>query len=214
MASRPPMTPSKSTFVIPPLPPATPVMLDKVAISTKLSTLEEQRELFLWKNPDVARTEVNEMMRDFKKYDIGNKGELDYGEVLRLLEQRGTVVTASELMGMINNMDHDHNGRITFLEWCCTYYMKSYDEMFVYVDEESRQLALDAAFKFSEEARKTEEEIERAKKQKELQAQLRAAALERESKLTGVAGMKAFFARAASEGAVNLAKTNEEQVSL
>lgn len=41
---------------------------------------------------------------------------------------------------------------------------------------------------FGEEAAKAELEIEKAQQQKELQAQLRAAALERESKLTGVAG--------------------------
>jgi hypothetical protein len=153
------------------------------------------------------------MLKDFKKFGTGHKGELEYGEVLRMLEMRGTVMTASELMGMVGNMDHDRNGRITFLEWCCTFYMRSYDEMFVYTDEESRQEALEAALKFSEEAITAEKEIERAKKQKELQAQLRAAALERESKLTGVAGMKAFFARAASEGCVNTSTTNEHQVS-
>jgi hypothetical protein len=130
---------------------------------------------------------------------------------MMLLEHRGTVMTATELMEWVGATDRDHNNRITFVEWCCAWFQKSYDELFTFVDEAARERAIEEAMIFGEEARRAEVEIERAQRQKELQAQLRAAALERESKLTGVAGMKAFFARQA-EGAVDTTKTNEQQI--
>jgi hypothetical protein len=126
---------------------------------------------------------------------------------MMLLEHRGTVKTAKELMEMCGDMDKDKNHRITFVEWCCAMFHKNYDELFNFVDEEARERAMEEAMRFGEEAKQAEEEIARANRQKELQAQLRAAALERESKLTGVAGMKAFFARK-----VEVTKTNEQQV--
>lgn len=92
-------------------------------------------------------------------------------------------MTAKELMDWVGATDRDHNNRITFVEWCCACFQKSYDELFTFVDEEARERAMEEAMRFGEEARKAEEEIERAQRQKELQAQLRAAALERESKL-------------------------------
>jgi hypothetical protein len=102
---------------------------------------------------------------------------------MRLLEHRGSVKTAKELMEMVGDMDRDKNLRVSFIEWCCAYYQKSYDELFNFVDEDARRLAVEAAMQFGEAARNAELEIEQAKKRKELQAQLRAAALERESKL-------------------------------
>jgi translation initiation factor RLI1 len=104
-----------------------------------------------------------------------------------LFEHRGTVKTAKELFEFIKDVDSDKNHRISFVEFCCAYYQKSYDELFTFVDEEQRQRALEEAMRLGEEAKKAEMEIERARKQKELQAQLRAAALERESKLVSFA---------------------------
>lgn len=121
--------------------------------------------------------------QDFKKHDLGNKGELDYHEAMMLLEHRGSVMTAKELVEWVGGIDRDHNHRITFVEWCCAFFKKSFDELFTFVDEDARQRAMEEAMKFGEEARAAEEEIARAQRQKELQAQLRAAALERESKL-------------------------------
>lgn len=123
------------------------------------------------------------ILQDFKRHDLGNKGELDYHEAMMLLEHRGSAMTAKELIDWVGATDRDHNNRITFVEWCCASFQKSYDELFTFVDEEARERAMEEAMRFGEEARKAEEEIERAQRQKELQAQLRAAALERESKL-------------------------------
>lgn len=121
--------------------------------------------------------------QDFTKFDGSNTGELDYHETMRLLEYRGTVKTAKELFDWVGSMDSDHNLRISFVELCCAYYSKSYDELFTFTDEDARQRALEEARHLAEEAKKAEAEIERARQQKEFQAQLRAAAIERESKL-------------------------------
>lgn len=102
---------------------------------------------------------------------------------MMLLEYRNTVKTATELRAMVADMDKDNNKRLSFLEWCCAHYGKSYDELDNFVDEEARERAMAEAMAAGEEAKRAEEEIERAKQQKELQASLRAAALERESKM-------------------------------
>lgn len=111
-----------------------------------------------------------------------------------LLERRGTVMTAKELMELVGEMDKDKNLHINFIELCCALYQKSFDELFSFVDEEARERAMEDARKFGEEAHQAEENIEKAKKAKELQAQLRAAALERESKLVSIAISAAFCA--------------------
>jgi len=195
----------------PPPPPTRQRRLSTAQICARLHTVEQQKELFLYKNQDVSREEINDMLKDFKKFDIGNKGEINYHEAMRLLEFRGSAKTAKELMNMVGDMDRDNNLHVTFIEWCCAYYQKSYDELFNFADEDARRLAVDAAMQYGEDARNAEIEIDQAKKRKELQAQLRATALERESKLTGVAGMKAFFARKV-EGAQDMTKTNEQQI--
>ncbi|RYG94732.1 hypothetical protein EON65_57035 [archaeon] len=117
---------------------------------------------------------------------MGAKGMLDYHETMMLLEHRGTVRTAKELMDLVGEMDKDKNLKVSFIELCCALFQKSYDDLFTFVDEEAHARAMEEARVFGEEARKAEEEIERARQAKELQAQLRAAALERESKLVCV----------------------------
>lgn len=130
---------------------------------------------------------------------------------MMLLEYRGVVKTGKEIMDLVKSMDQDGNHRINFLEFCCAFYEKSYDGMFIFVDEEARERAMEEVRNLAEEARRAQEQIELAKRQKELQAQIRAEAIERESKLSGVAGMRAFFARKV-EGATDTSKTNEQQI--
>lgn len=185
--------------------------IDRAAKFYANLTVEEQRELFLWKYRDVSRDAVTEMMKDFIKHDITHRGELDEHEAAMLLEHRGAAKTASELREMISSMDSDNNHRLSFVEWCCAYFEKSYEELNDFTDEDARQAALLAARTAGEEAKQAELAIEKAKQQKELQAQLRAAAIERESKLTGIEGMKAFFLRKA-ENTVDTSKTNEQQI--
>eukprot|EP01031_Cornospumella_fuschlensis_P018670 gene18670-22867_t len=105
--------------------------------ASRLKTYEEQREMFLWKYRDVKRTEVNELLHDFKKHDLGAKGVLDYHETMMLLEHRGTVRTAKELMDLVGEMDKDKNLKVSFIELCCALFQKSYDDLFTFVDEEA-----------------------------------------------------------------------------
>lgn len=117
--------------------------------------------------------------------DTKNLGEIEEFDVLYILERRGTAKTATELRQMIADMDKDHNHKISFLELCCAMFGKSYDDLNDFVDEDARKLALEAAMKASEAARAAEEEIEHSKRNMELAAQIRAAAIDRESRLVG-----------------------------
>jgi hypothetical protein len=148
--------------------------------TAKLHTLEEQRELFLWKFPEVSRVEVTAMLKDFRRYDMSKKNGLDYYELMLLMEYRGCVMSAMEIMGMVGNEYHDSHTRLSFVEWLCAYFMKDYQEMFVYVNDSGK---LEEAMKYSEEARRLEEEMKRDEEMREMRASIRAAALERESKL-------------------------------
>ena len=180
-------------------------------ITEHIETAEEQRELFLWKYKDISRDEVNKMYNQFKKLDVNNKGELDEHEAMMMFERRGSIKTARELRQLVMVMDQNSNHKLSLLEWLCAHFGKSFADLNDFVDQEARERALVEAMKAGEEAKKAEEEIQRAEAQKELQASLRAAALERESKLTGVAGMRAFFARQV-ESAGDSTKTNEQQI--
>ncbi len=100
-----------------------------------------------------------------------------------VMERRGSVKTAKQLMDIVGEMDHDKNLHVSFIELCCAVFHKSFDELFNFVDEDAHRKAMEEARKFGEDARMAEEEIKKAKMAQELQAQLRAAALERESKL-------------------------------
>jgi hypothetical protein len=105
---------------------------------------------------------------------------------MMFLEHRGNVKTATELRGMVSEMDKNNNHRMSFVEWCCAYYSKSYEELNNFVDEEAREIAMAEAMKAGEEAKAAEEEIAQANARKELQASLRAAAIEKESKLVSL----------------------------
>lgn len=100
-----------------------------------------------------------------------------------MFEKRGSVKTGTEIRSMVEAMDKNKNHSLSFVEWLCAYFEKDYDELNNFIDEEAREVALAEAMKAGEAARIAEEQIEKAKLDKELQAQLRAAAIERESKL-------------------------------
>lgn len=128
-----------------------------------------------------------------------------------LLEHRGMTMTASEIRRSIEEMDSDHNHMIAFVEWCCAYFHKSYEELNDFADEDARATALAAAMKAGEDAKKAEEAIIAAKLAAEEAARVRAEELEAESKLTGVAGMSAFFKRQA-ENTKDSTKSNEQTI--
>lgn len=103
-----------------------------------------------------------------------------------LLEHRGQVRTARELREAVGDMDKDHNHKLSFIEWLCFHFKKSFEDLNNFVDDEARTKAMEEAMKFGEEARLAEEEIQKAAELKELEAQIRAAQLEEESKLVSV----------------------------
>ena len=99
---------------------------------------------------------------------------------------------------------------VTFLR-CCAFFEKSYDDLNDFADEETRERALAAAREAADKAKKVEEEIQKAKEKEEEESRLRAEEIERESQLTGVAGMSAFFKRQA-ENAKDSTMTNEQKI--
>lgn len=182
------------------------------SVINKLESPAEQKELFLWKFPEVPREEVNSLLKDFIQKDSKHIGEIDEFSCLYILEHRGMTKTATELRQLVAEMDQDKNKLISFIELCCGIFQKPIGEINNFVDEEARTRAITAAMEASKLKRDAETEIARAKEAAELAAQIRAAAIERESKLTGVAGAAAFFSRKA-EATMDATKTNAEQIT-
>lgn len=171
--------------------------------SDRIETLDEQRELFLWKFRDITREEVSvlekvklvvslwlfgfsvlkNIQQQFRSFDTQNRGELDEQHAMRMFERRGSIKTAKELRQLVAAMDSNNNKKLSFVEWLCTHFGKSIEDLNDFVDEDARARAMEEAMRHGAEAKAIAEAIERAKQQKELQASLRAAAIERESKM-------------------------------
>lgn len=100
-----------------------------------------------------------------------------------MFEKRGSVKTATEIRSIVEAMDINKDHKLNFVEWCCAYFKKDFAELNNFVDETARESAIKEAMIFGAQAKQVEEEIEKARLNKEVQAQLRAAAIERESKL-------------------------------
>lgn len=83
-------------------------------------------------------------------------------------------------------MDKDHNHKLSFIEWLCAHFHKNFEDLNNFVDQAARDKAMEEAMKYGEEARAAEEEIQKAAELKEVEAQLRAAQLEEESKLVSL----------------------------
>jgi len=160
----------------------------------------------------VGRKTVTEELKEYKKHDLRSCGELDEHETMMFLEHRGTTKTATELRELIADIDKDHNHTVNFLEWCCFWFQKNYDDLNDFADEEARERAMAEARAAGLAAELAEAAIEEAKRAEEAAAEARAAELERESKLTGVAGAAAFFKRQA-EATQDTTMTNAERIT-
>ncbi len=158
--------------------------------------LDQQRELFLWKFKDVTREQIKEEFNAFVKHDIKKEGQLDEHEALMLLEHRDMAHTATELRTLLAQIDKDKDRHVNFLEWCCFFFKKDWDELNCFVDEEARAAALAEAMAAGLKAKAAEEAIAEAKRREEEKAAAHAKELEDEAKLTGVKGAAAFFKRA------------------
>jgi hypothetical protein len=156
-------------------------------MATKIgSTSEDQKELFLWRWKDVHRDELNERYKEFKRFDMNGDGELEENNAMRLLESRGETKTAAELRAMLAEMDKNNNHKLSFLEWCCALYNKSFDETNNFVNEDELAKAMDEIRIASERAAQVEAAIRKAKEDEEAAAARRAEELERESKLVDI----------------------------
>lgn len=171
----------------------------------------DQLEMFIWKFPDITRPEITTLLEEFLKFDHKGTGELEENEAMMLLEHRGETKTALELRDMVREMDKNQDHKLNFLEWACCRYAKSWEELHSFADEAARQAAMEQMSRARAAAEAAQAEIEAAKRREEEAAAKRAAELEAEAKLTGVAGMSAYFKRAA-EKTQDSTKTNEQRI--
>lgn len=173
--------------------------------------IDEQRELFCWKWSSVDRSAVLEQEKGFIEHNKTGTGELDEHEAATFFEDIGIVKTAVEIRETFGAMDADGNHLISFIEWCCAFFEKDFTELTNFTDEAAREAAMAEAKAAGEIAKKAEEEMRAAAEKKEKEAAERAKALEDESKLTGVAGMRAFFFRKV-ESAQDSTTSNKESI--
>lgn len=178
-----------------------------------LGSLDEQRELFIWRFKDISREQVTTEYKHFKKHDLKNCGNLDEHEALMLLEHRDMAHTATELRVLLSEIDKDKDRRVNFLEWCCFFFKKDWLELNNFVDEESRANAIAEAMAAGERAKLAEAAIAEAKRLQEEKAKKKAAELEEEAKLTGVKGAAAFFKRAGESATGESTLSNKERIT-
>lgn len=133
--------------------------------------------------PFFEKDDITEKLKEYKRFDLANNGELEENNAMRLLESRGETKTATELRAILNSIDFNNNHKLSFLEWCCYLYSKSYEETNNFVNEEAQALALLEIQKAKDAAAAVEAEIQRRKAEDEAAAAERAAELERESQL-------------------------------
>ena len=92
----------------------------------------EQAEYFLRQfaqHSDVGRKQVKGMLKDFVKYDKGKKGHLEEDEAMMMLESRGDPTSFVELRSKVRDIDLHKKRNLTFLEWCCAVFDKSWIEL-------------------------------------------------------------------------------------
>jgi hypothetical protein len=142
---------------------------------------------FRWKYRDIPRDAVGTVVQDFYLFDRDKKGSLTEAEALRLLEHNGLPKTAIELRELVP-CEADGTRKITFLDICCVFFEKSFDELNNFSDEASREIALKEARELEMVAIEAENQIKRAKLLEEEAARLRAEEIEKESLL-----VRAFF---------------------
>lgn len=128
---------------------------------------------------------------------------------MMLLEARGETRTFRELRALIVQMDCDRNHKLNFLEWCTCHYDKDWEVLHTFTDQAAFDRAMEAVKRAKIEQEAARKVIADAAIEEERKAAERAAELEAEAKLTGVAGAAAFFSRQI-EGASDATKTNEQ----
>jgi len=132
----------------------------------KYPTMDLQAEFFLLKfgkDDDIVRPEVLSLKDQFKKFAKPNKGELEEDEALRLLESRDQTKTFKEMRQMVADIDIDKNRKLSFLEWACAIYSKSWDKLHALTVDPQEVAKLEALAKAAAEEEKAKrDEVERA----------------------------------------------------
>jgi len=179
----------------------------------QIATPEDGREIFLFKYKDILRNDVDEHLKKFKSFNIGNnpQGMLSADETLMLFESRGEPKTVRELKSLFPDAEKDKTFRINFLEFLCVIYSKSYSDVTNFQDDEAREEYLNLARSAGESAEKLQKELEALKLEKEMEEKRLAEEIEAESKMTGVAAKGAFFRRQISNVA-DSTQTNEQLI--
>lgn len=155
----------------------------------------DQVEMFLFKFPDVQRSNIEQLLTEFLRFDKTKTGNLEMDQAMMLLEYRGETKTVKELKNMITGLDADSSGKLSFLEWCCGYYEKSWVDLHEFTDTKAYETAMEAVHAARNAQDLARKAMEDAKAREEEAARQRAEELEAESKLTGVSGAAAFFKR-------------------
>jgi hypothetical protein len=145
------------------------------------------------------------------KHDIKKAGCLDEHEAMMFLEHRNETKTALELRALMAEIDKNKDRKVNFLEWCCFYFNKSYEELNNFTDDEAREKAMKAAAEAAAMIKAAQEKIEAAKKKEEEDAAKEAAEIEAEKGMSGVKGAAAFFKRQGTN-AEKSAMGNKERV--
>jgi len=123
----------------------------------KYPTFDAQMEFFLLKfgqEDDIKRDEVTKLKNDFQKFAKPGACELEEDEAMRFLDSLNKTKTFKELRQMVADIDVDHNRKLSFLEWACAIYSKSWDKLHAQVID---QAAVQAAEREAEKKRQEQE---------------------------------------------------------
>ena len=91
-----------------------------------------QAEYFLRQfadHDDVTRAAVASMVKDFCRFDKGKKGYLEEDEAMMMLERRQDVTSFVDLRTKVRDIDLHQKHNLTFCEWCCAVFDKSWIEL-------------------------------------------------------------------------------------
>lgn len=157
------------------------------AVDTSADPTEpkDQLEMFLYKFPEVGREDLQTLLNQFIRFDRLRTNKLEEDAAMMLFEARGHVKTFVELREMAKAFDFDGDHTLSFLEMATGIFEKDWVELHNLGDRAEYEKAMRV--------------IKEAEAAREEAAAKRAAELESEAKLTGVAGMRAFFARQAEK---------------
>jgi hypothetical protein len=78
---------------------------------------------------DIEHKAFYQLLTQFKTFDKQKQGELEEDEAMHLLEKRGETKTFKELRAMVESIDLDRNRKLSFLEWACAIYKKSWQKL-------------------------------------------------------------------------------------